>query len=407
MRKVLFIVIIIAILICSFAFPISLAAGESEPCYGYTFMNEFVTEFPSRDAGTDEERSAALNIAEEFLDIGLLPFAPLSDTPYFQDFSYKGVTSQNVIGKIDNPNTDKNIIIGAHYDGLRSLYGLQGGDGAYDNGSGVGAMIQAARELIAIGNLSTDITFVAFGAEEKGMYGSLFMVSEMSTKEIADTVLMISIDCISAGDYLYFYTGETENALNGYMLNLSDSLSVDVKAYPYDKHATFITTSEAAGLDYSHVALLSDNAPFMAAGINVTLLFGYNMESRILPPSESLTHPDIAHSTGDTLENVETLYGYEQVNSRIDGAAKLVTAIASGGEIINVSESIENTSFLNSFFAGYENMSYINLGIKAIIIGGILLMIYKYRKKNVTLPPDSDITKDKEEHRYIFEDLKI
>lgn len=408
MRRALLSLFVIIILVALFAYPTVIAASEdSEPCYGYTFMNQFVTLFPSRDAGSDEERAAALFIAEEFSNIGLTPYAPESETPYIQDFNFEGINSQNVIGKIDNPDTNKNIIISAHYDALKNLYGLQGGDGAYDNGSGVGSLVQSARALITAVNLTTDVTFVAFGAEEKGMYGSQYMVSKMSQLEITDTVLMISIDCISAGDYLYFYTGERENPMNDYIMDFSQSLNVDLKAYPYDKHATFITTSEASGLDYSHVALLSDNAPFMAAGINVVLFFGYNMESKILPPSESLVNSDIAHSTGDTLENVESLYGYEQVNGRIDGVAKLVTAIASTSDTVSVSEAIESDNLLYSFLASYEIMSYVNLGIKTVIIAGILLVIYKYRKKDHTLPPEPEIIDNKEELRYIFEDLKI
>lgn len=77
-------------------------------------------------------------------------------------------TSQNVIGvKLGTRSPAEIIVVGAHADSVKVS------PGANDNGSGVAAVLEAARILARVQTART-IHFVAFGAEEDGLVGSGF-----------------------------------------------------------------------------------------------------------------------------------------------------------------------------------------------------------------------------------------
>lgn len=81
---------------------------------------------------------------------------------------YRKFISPNVIGLLgDASSKSKEVIIGAHLDSYRKS------QGASDNGSGIGVLIELARYFKEIENdLLGNIRFVAFGAEEIGILGS-------------------------------------------------------------------------------------------------------------------------------------------------------------------------------------------------------------------------------------------
>lgn len=83
-----------------------------------------------------------------------------------QPFTFAGgTTSYNVIAtKRSHPNHDTGqiIVVGAHHDSVRNA------PGANDDASGTGVLLEMARVLK---NMPTDteIRFIAFGAEERGL----------------------------------------------------------------------------------------------------------------------------------------------------------------------------------------------------------------------------------------------
>ena len=127
-----------------------------------------------RQAGTESEVVAAQKVQRWFGKAGV----PAT----FQEFTYvrRGVTyhSQNVVAyrqadlKRQGEPTPL-VIVGAHYDAVTA------GHGADDNASGVGVMLEVARRLSHY-KIDYDVVFVAFGAEEVGLRGSDYFVSQMS-----------------------------------------------------------------------------------------------------------------------------------------------------------------------------------------------------------------------------------
>jgi len=146
-----------------------------------------------RQTASEGEQKAAKYIAQRFEDLGL---QAKGTNGYFQEFSFKPktnphqkvsytvkdgdstITGTNVIGFIDN-QAENTVIIGAHYDHLG--YGAEGslyrGDtkeihnGADDNASGVGVLLDLAKKLKDT-NKSNNYLFITFSGEEMGLLGS-------------------------------------------------------------------------------------------------------------------------------------------------------------------------------------------------------------------------------------------
>ncbi|MFN5422845.1 MAG: M20/M25/M40 family metallo-hydrolase [bacterium] len=118
-------------------------------------------------------------------------------------FKPKTRTARNVIGLIDN-NAPLTIVIGAHYDHLG--YGedgnsmIRGGDpaihnGADDNASGTAAIIELAAQLSKAKNTQYNYLFIAFSAEELGLFGSKYFV-ENPTIPLGSVNYMINLDMV-------------------------------------------------------------------------------------------------------------------------------------------------------------------------------------------------------------------
>ncbi|MBI5403095.1 MAG: M28 family peptidase [Ignavibacteriae bacterium] len=116
----------------------------------------------SRHANSPANQMAAQYILEKFQSFGI----PAR-------LQYNNAHNVNVIARktgYENPNLK--IIIGAHYDNIRSGLGpLDTMKGSDDNGSGVAAVLEAAR-LLANYNSKFTIEFIAFDEEEIGLLGA-------------------------------------------------------------------------------------------------------------------------------------------------------------------------------------------------------------------------------------------
>ena len=111
--------------------------------------------------------------------------------------------ANNIIGYINN-NAPNTIVIGAHYDHLgygedhNSLYsGTEASihNGADDNASGVGAMIELAKALKNLKLKNNNFVFIAFSGEELGLFGSKYF-TENSPIDLSTVNYMINLDMI-------------------------------------------------------------------------------------------------------------------------------------------------------------------------------------------------------------------
>ena len=160
----------------------------------------------------------------------------LEDAGYsaeLQPFTYtsRGKTrySQNVVGTLPGTIGEAPrplVIVGAHYDSVTA------GWGADDNASGVGCILEIA-EAVATYERAYDVVFVAFGAEEAGLRGSAYYVSQMSQADQDRTIAMINFDSLIAGDKAYIHAGFNEKTgPRDAMLQIIDELGLPITIQP-------------------------------------------------------------------------------------------------------------------------------------------------------------------------------
>jgi Iap family predicted aminopeptidase len=108
--------------------------------------------------------------------------------------------SWNVMGELTRPSTGSGpeIIVSGHLDGHDIA------QGAIDNASGIVALTEVARSLIAHRDqIRHVVRFVAFGAEELGMLGSYAYVQQ-HLAELDALRFVFDLDCVGAGNRVGF-----------------------------------------------------------------------------------------------------------------------------------------------------------------------------------------------------------
>jgi Zn-dependent M28 family amino/carboxypeptidase len=121
--------------------------------------------------------------------------------------TFSEVPTWNIVGVLKGTDSNaKPVVVTAHYDHV----GRQPGGvclGADDNASGVSAIIQVAAAYAALKKKPVrDIIFVAFGAEELGLIGSEYFMSNFNKEDIFANINVDMIgrrDTISKDNYVY------------------------------------------------------------------------------------------------------------------------------------------------------------------------------------------------------------
>ncbi len=185
------------------------AIGEPMEAVHYLAADDLEGRF----SGSAGARCAADYIAAHFEELGL---EPAGDDGFFQDFPLQSAvlphgpagTGRNVIALLPGSGVAADVgvgagavIIGAHYDHLgRGEFGSLGTvgeihNGADDNASGVAALIEVARLLVADPAMHHSVLFVAFSGEELGLIGSTWYTRN-PVFPLEKTVAMINLDMV-------------------------------------------------------------------------------------------------------------------------------------------------------------------------------------------------------------------
>jgi aminopeptidase YwaD len=154
------------------------------------------------------------------------------------------VKSRNVLAKAGESCS---YVIGGHFDSVPA------GPGANDNASGTAATIEAARVLWPIAK-QANLCFMAFGAEELGLWGSRIYVRGLSAAERQGIKAMVNLDMVGVGDRWRISGSE---ALVSRVGEVADALGYKVGLSPAGRGA-------GGG---------SDHASFMQAGIPAVFFF--------------------------------------------------------------------------------------------------------------------------------------
>lgn len=167
-------------------------------------------EIGDRLSGSGNETSAADYITDVFEKIGYT-----TETQWFMAYDdYEGASfgSSNIVA-VKQGESDQQIIVGAHYDSVDD----DGSQGADDNASGVAVLLETAERVFNEPTPYT-IVFVAFGAEEEGLWGSAHYVDQLKRSEKKKIIGMINLDCLIAGDKVYVYGNEGAGSMRDWVL---------------------------------------------------------------------------------------------------------------------------------------------------------------------------------------------
>lgn len=157
----------------------------------------------TRYAPSQGNLRAANYIKQSFLSAGFKD-AAFDEFSYYSDQTETYEITRNVIASKPGVKTpEKIVIIGAHFDTITrsaqdgrvsSLNRENPSPGADDNATGVAAVLAAARLLNSY-EFDCTLRFIAFSAEEGGIFGSAHYAAR-SARENEDIVAMINLDML-------------------------------------------------------------------------------------------------------------------------------------------------------------------------------------------------------------------
>lgn len=111
----------------------------------------------------------------------------------------------NVVADTGRGRADNVVVVGAHNDSVIE------GPGINDNGSGVAALLELAKQINKLGDkqLRNKVRFAFWGAEEEGLLGSQYYVANLPQAERDKIALNLNFDMIGSPNFVRFvYDGD-------------------------------------------------------------------------------------------------------------------------------------------------------------------------------------------------------
>ena len=214
--------------------------------------------YAGRRTATDGGAMAVSYVEGQLKEMGITPCAEALQVPF--EFtsrrSAEPIPGINLVGYIAGTgNSAKTIVVTAHFDHL----GERGGEvfnGADDNASGTGAMLELARYFIANPPVHSMI-FAGLDAEEMGLQGARALVASSCVTE-REVALNINMDMISRSPKGELYAVGTF---------LNPFLKPALEAIPEREGVTLLFGHETPGTGSDDWTNSSDHGPFNQAGI--------------------------------------------------------------------------------------------------------------------------------------------
>jgi len=257
-------------------------------------------DFQTRYASTSNCEASGQYIYNAFSGLGL-------DDVRFEPFTFYGsYSSRNVVAeKSGETYPDDVVIICAHYDSSSpSASRLTLAPGADDNASGTAAVLEAAR-ILALYPLDFTIRFIAFSAEEWGLYGSRAYAA--AARQAGESIVgVINLDMIAYANAMPEDLQVIVNSASGW---LADRF--------LDASSAYGPLGATKTVDASFV--YSDHAPFWDGGYPALLAIEDN----------PLTNP-YYHQTTDTLDKFNLDFFTSATRASLGLLAELAQPIKAG-----------------------------------------------------------------------------
>jgi Zn-dependent M28 family amino/carboxypeptidase len=162
-------------------------------------------------------------------------------------------TTRNVIAETQGGRADNVVMSGAHLDSVTA------GPGINDNGSGSALQLELALQL-AKEKVTNKVRFAWWSAEELGLLGSQYYVSQLSFEQQLDIALYLNFDMVASPNYARFIYDGDDSDMSGSGPGPFGSAQIeDAFEQYYDAQGL---THEGTDFDGR-----SDYGPFIAVGI--------------------------------------------------------------------------------------------------------------------------------------------
>jgi Zn-dependent M28 family amino/carboxypeptidase len=268
----------------------------------------------------------------------------------------------NVIADYPGGRTDRSVVVGAHLDSVEE------GPGINDNGSGSATILEIALQMSKLGiEPRNHVRFAFWGAEEFGLFGSEYYVSQLSKSQIKDIAVNLNFDMLGSPNYVRFvYDGDgSDTEASG---PTGSGVVEDV----------FTDYFASRGLETEPTAFdgRSDYGPFIDVGIPAGGLFSgaedikTEREESIYGGVAKLAHDPCYHAACDTLEEedqpeevrtIEDAYGERVIKGNVnkkalremsDGAAHATLAFAQTTSAVGGTEKGDGTPTNDLLYKG-------------------------------------------------------
>jgi Zn-dependent M28 family amino/carboxypeptidase len=248
--------------------------------------------------------------------------------------------SENVIADWTSGRTDRVVVSGAHLDSVIE------GPGINDNGSGSAAQLEVALQMAELGIDPVNQTrFIWFGAEEAGLVGSAYYVSQLSKRELKSIAVMLNFDMIGSPNPGWFvYDGDaSDTASTG---SAGSGVVEDV----------FVDFFESIGRETEPTAFdgRSDYDAFVAAGIPAGGLFTGAEDIMTAEQADKwdgtagLAFDPCYHAACDTFANVDLV----ALDEMSDALAHGVLTFAMTSSAVQGTDKANSTSVYDPAFRG-------------------------------------------------------
>jgi len=348
----------------------------------------------NRLPGSENEKKAA-----EFIHLYLKDVDRISakSTPHVVDgvqtFKFESdisglyENSQNVIFEYKSKNTTNNkVIVACHYDSI--AYKLNEETMLYEevaseslNGSaGNVALLLAMAKFLPYDNINFNIEFVFFGAGEADNSGSNVYVQGISDEDKENILCMVNIDEIALGENVYFYVDEINNLFSNYVSEVSAKNKLNVsQVQTMHLNKVLLEYESELGLDYTHIALQSDNISFMKSGITSINIFAGDYETGVVIGKSEFAGKDIlTYTEKDNLKYITENIGIDKVKNNLYEVFRYVGCVLTDADFVDTAIKSQNIS--NSFYSVFGNQNLVlYLTVFAFIVFVIIAMYIYYK----------------------------
>ena len=359
-----------------------------------SIINEYAV-FTERTPGSEGEKKAAAYI-KNYINTNLGTRLIAANNGYIVDgvqtfnfeYSHSGKyeQSQNLIYTMKaSTETTKKVIIGCHYDAIAfdmdltsETYGQITASESINGSAGNVATLLALATYLPTNNLAYNIEFVFFGAGEAENAGSNYYSKGISDDEKANIICMINLNQIAFGENLYFYMDEVETTASKFVENVTYDSRVDIEKID-TVHLNKIMNGEVKelGLDYSHIALDSDNVNFMKNGVQTINIFAGDYSEGVVIGRQEFYGKDIITYTVNDNRDYIALYDLEySISQNLYEVFKAVSVVLTDTNFMSTFEAAKgSTNWFYSIFGNQNLVLYLS-AIAFVVFIVIAMFIY-------------------------------